>query len=252
MNDMDKIDTDGLTQNIASRITPFFEEILRSDHAVNLHSFHIVGSALTPDFDEKASDINSVVVLKEMDLSFIEFLALRGKTHKKRGIGPPLTMTPSYIQNSLDVFPIELLDFKLIHKTVFGEDLFSGLEIERHNLRLQCEREIKTKLIWLRQGYISSLGDKGLLKERLAGSITGYIPLFRAVISLLGKEPPVKRHAVILTLQEITGIETEIFEKMLLLRRKQISLSKDELTSSFKRYYRATERTAKIIDEITI
>ena len=249
---MEKINVVGLTQNIASKVTPFLEEILGSGHANNLHSFHIVGSALTPDFDEKASDINSVVLLKEMDLGFVEFLAPLGKTYKKRGIGAPLIMTPPYIQSSLDVFPIELLDFKLIHKTVYGEDLFSDLEIERHHLRLQCEREIKTKLIWLRQGYISSLGDKKLLSERLAESITGYIPLFRAIISLLGKEPPVKRHDVILTIQEITGIETGIFEKILILKRKQTSLSIDELMTSFEFYYKATERIAKIIDELTV
>jgi hypothetical protein len=249
---MEQIVTEGLSQNIASKITVFLEEILRSGHASNLHSFHIVGSALTPDFDEKVSDINSVIVFKEMDLSFVEFLAPLGKTYKKKRIGAPLIMTPPYIQSSLDVFPIELLDFKLIHKTLYGEDLFSGLEIEQKHLRLQCEREIKAKLIWLRQGYISSLGDKKLLSERFAESITGYMPLFKAIISLLGKEPPVKRLDVIRTLQEITQIETGIFEKMLLLRRKQISLSRDELITSFEQYYRATERIAKIVDELIV
>lgn len=249
---MKKINLEGLSQNIASKVTPFFEEILRSGHADNLHSFHIVGSAITPDFDEKTSDINSVIVLREMDFGFIEFLAPMGKTYKKKRIGAPLTMTPAYIQSSLDVFPIELFDLKLIHKTVLGEDIFNDLEIERHHLRLQCEREIKTKLIWLRQGYISSLGDKRLLSERLAESITGYMPLFRAIISLLGKEPPVLRHDVILAFQEIAGIETGIFEKMLLLKRKQISLSKDELTTSFEQYYKASEKIAKIIDELTL
>jgi hypothetical protein len=50
----------------------------------------------------------------------------------------------------------------------------------------------------------------------------------------------------------LTGVETGIFEKMRLLRRRELKLSKDELTESFEQYYRATERTAKIIDELTI
>ncbi|MBE9528795.1 MAG: hypothetical protein IME99_06115, partial [Proteobacteria bacterium] len=115
-----------------------------------------------------------------------------------------------------------------------------------------CEREIKTKLIWLRQGYISSLGDKALISERLSDSIVGYMPLFRAVITLLGEEPPVLRHDVISALQRLTGIETGIFEKMLLLRRGELKLGKEELTASFEQYYKATERTAKIIDELSV
>jgi hypothetical protein len=213
---------------------------------------HVVGSALSADFALKTSQINSVIVLKEMDLSFIEFLAPLGNTYKKKSIAAPLTMTPQYIDSSLDVFPIEFLDFKLLHKTVLGDDIIAPLVIESHHLRLQCEREIKTKLIWLRQGYISSLGDKALISERLSDSIVGYMPLFRAVITLLGEEPPILRRDVISALQRLTSMETGIFEKMLLLRRGELKLTKEELTASFEQYYKATERTAKIIDELSV
>ena len=249
---MEKINLDGLEPGVASKATPFFDALLSGPHVENLHSLHVVGSALTSDFDPKASQVNSVIVLKEMDLAFIEFLAPLGNTYKKKGIGAPLTMTPSYIESSLDVFPIEFLDFKLLHKTVFGPDIMGSQVLETHHLRLQCEREIKTKLIWLRQGYISSLGDKRLISERLSESIVGYMPLFRAVITLLGEEPPLLRRDVISALQRLTGVETGIFEKMRLLRRGELKLSKDELTESFEQYYRATERTAKIIDELTL
>jgi hypothetical protein len=39
---------------------------------------------------------------------------------------------------------------------------------------------------------------------------------------------------------------------MLLLRRGELKLSKEELTTSFEQYYKATERTAKIIDELSV
>ncbi len=246
--DMARVDLEGLNPVVSSRIAPFIEEILQGYG--ELHSFHIVGSALTPDFDERRSDINSVVVLQRMDLGFVEFLAPLGKRYRKRGVAAPLIMTPEYIEGSLDVFPMEFFDFRLIHRTVLGDDILAGLDIRRDHLRLQCEREIKSKLIWLRQGYISSLGDRRLLTERLSDSIVGYIPLFRAVIHLLGKEPPVRRHDVVVDLQEMTGVETGIFERMLLLRRREITLSKDELTASFEQYYAATERIGRIIDEL--
>lgn len=248
---MKELDLEGLNSVVAERTSPFIWEILKSRKS-DIHSIHIVGSSVTADFDEKVSDINSIIVLKKMNLGFIEFLAPLGKKYSKKGISAPLIMTPEYIQSSLDVFPIEFLDIKNIHKTVYGDDLFKDLYIDRLHLRLQCEREIKTKLIGLRQGYISSLGDKKILIERLSTSITGYIPLFRAIIYLLGKEPPVLKHDVIVTLQEMTGIETAIFEKILLLRRKKIVLSKEELSSSFEQYYSATETIGKIVDELRL
>ncbi len=249
---MRDINTERLKMDVSTKIGPFFEEIHGSAHAGNLHSFYVVGSALAPDFDGKDLEINSVIVLKDMDLGFVEYLAPLGKVYKKKGVAAPLIMTPAYIASSLDVFPIEFHEFRLIHETIFGEDLFAGLEIEAAHLRLQCEREIKTKLIGLRQGYISSLGDKRLLSEGLAESITGMVPLFRAVLTLLGRDASGGSLGVIRAFEGEINITTGIFEKMLKLGQKQISLSAVELTSSFEEYYKATEKAARRIDELTI
>ncbi len=249
---MSEINTEKLNTALSEKVRPFFEEILASAHAGNLHSIYVVGSALTEGGETTDSDINSVIVLKEMDLAFVEYLAPLGKVYKKKGVGAPLIMTPAYIDNSLDVFPIEFHEFRLIHETILGEDLFAGLEIEPAHLRLQCEREVKTKLIGLRQGYISTLGDKKLLSEGLAESITGMIPLFRAVLTLLGKESSGGSLGVIKSFEAEINITTGIFEKMLKLRQKQISLSAAELTSSFEEYYMATEKATRRIDELTV
>ncbi|MCL5062655.1 MAG: hypothetical protein M0Z70_00475 [Nitrospiraceae bacterium] len=246
---MKDIKLEELNPVVSNRIMPFVEDILKG-YDENIHSIHIVGSAVTPDFNEKTSDINSVIILSEINLNFVEFLAPFGKRYGKHRIAAPLIMTPEYIQGSLDVFPIEFHDFRLIHKTVVGEDVLSGLQIKREYLRLQCEREAKIKLIGLRQGYISSSGDKELIATLLVRSFTGCIPLFRAIIHLLGKEPPIIRHDVIETFQGIAAADSDIFEKLMLLRNKQIKPSREELNSIFEQYYRAIERIVKIIDEL--
>jgi len=234
---------------VAERIKPFIEEILNS-YSENIHSVHIVGSSVTKDFDEKTSDINSIFVLEEMNLKFIKLIAPLGKRYRKKGVAAPLIMTSEYITRSLDVFPIEFLDFKLIHETVFGEDILKDIEISRVDLRHQCEREIKSKLIGLRQGYISSQGDRQILTERLVSLITGYMPLFRGIIFLMGKELPIRKHEVISALSASTGINTDIFRRVLDIKRGKLKLSKDELNTVFEGYYTATEKIGKIIDEL--
>jgi predicted nucleotidyltransferase len=233
---------------VSQKIRPFLDEILNRYHE-NIHSIHIVGSAVTEDFKEKTSDINSVFVLKKMDLKFIELLAPLGKRYKKKGIAAPLIMTPEYINNSLDVFPIEFLDFKNIHETVYGEDILNDIDIKMDDLRYQCEREVKSKLIGLRQGYISSQGDKKLLVERFSASINGYMPLFRAIIFLMGKQVPIKKYDVISILAFATGVNTDIFKKVLNIKKGTLKPKTDEIDTVFEEYYEATEKIGHLIDE---
>jgi hypothetical protein len=231
------------------QIRPFFNEIL-GHYEEKIHSIHITGTAITEDFDEKVSDVNSIFVLKGMDLKFLEIVAPLGKKYSRQKVAAPLIMTPDYIQSSLDVFPIEFLNFNLIHSTVFGDDILENIQIDRMDLRHQCERELKSKLIWLRQGYISSMGDRKMLTEGFVNSITGYIPLLRGIISLLGKEPPVRQSEVIRALSESAGINTNVFAKVLKEKHAKMKLSIDELNTIFEDYYTATEKLGKIVDEI--
>ncbi|GBE04343.1 hypothetical protein BMS3Abin09_01277 [bacterium BMS3Abin09] len=185
-----------------------------------------------------------------MDLNFLEFLAPLGKKYRKKRVGAPLIMTPEYINTSLDVFPIEFLNFKLMHSTVYGEDILENIVIERLDLRHQCERELKSKLIWLRQGYISSMGDKKILTEGFVQSITDYMSLFRGIIVLAGKEPPVIQSEVITALSDAVKIDAGVFAKVLKKKRDKIKLFVEELNTIFEDYYSATEKLGKIIDDI--
>lgn len=248
---MEKTDFTGLVPVVANRIGPMADEIIR-EHARNVHSIHVVGSAVMPDYNEKLSDINSVVVLREMDLKFIAFLAPLGKKYGKKRIAAPLIMSPEYIRTSLDAFPVEFLDFKLLHSTVYGDDVFKTIQIALPLLRLQAERELKIKLIGLRQGYLSSLGKKERISSVLVGSFTGSMALFRSIITLLGKVPPLPRADVVTQFGVATGIETDVFKKLLLLKAGMMKASEQELHVLFERYYHALEATGKIIDDLRV
>jgi len=248
---MAEIILDKLQPVIARKTRPFFEYILNK-YRENVHSIHIVGSSITGDFNEKTSDINSIVVLRQMDLKFVKFIAPLGKRYRKKGIAAPLIMTLDYISRSLDVFPIEFLDFKLIHETIFGEDILLDIEIHLSDLRNQCEREIKTKLIGLRQGYIASLGDKKIITDHIISLINGYIPLFRGIIFLMGEEPPLDKREVLTALSAQTGINTDILRKILDVKKGVSKFTKSDLDSVFEEYYTTTENISNIIDELQI
>jgi predicted nucleotidyltransferase len=246
---MTSLDTSQLSPAVREKVTPFFTEIT-STYDGNIHSIYLVGSVLTKDYIESVSDINSVIVLKAMDLKFLDILAPLGKKYREKMISAPLLMTPDYIQKSLDVFPVEFLNFKLIHQTLLGEDILVDLNIARGDLKRQCEREIKGKLIWLRQGFISSMGDRQMLADTIIRQFTGYLPLFRGLIQLLNENPPMGHEDVVAVLSRLTGTETDIFEETYAMKKKQLKPTFEQLHTLFEKYYQATERLLEVIDGI--
>jgi hypothetical protein len=130
------LQTEDLSSALQEKISPFFHEILQ-DWAPRIHSIYLVGNVLSEDEVEKVSGINSVIMLRKMELAFLDVLAPLGRKYRRQGIGAPLIMDPGYLQSSLDVFPLEFLNFKLLHRTIYGEDLLAGLVIDRQDLRYQ-------------------------------------------------------------------------------------------------------------------
>ena len=245
MNDLN-IKNEALT-----KFKPFFDIVLNK-YKDKIHSIHITGSALTDDFSLSTSDINSILVLNKMDLSFLEDFAPLGKKFGKKQISSPLIMTPDYILSSLDVFPVEFLTIKLLHKTLFGEDIFNDLEINKSDLRYQCERELKVKLIEIRQGHLSSLGNRKFLADGFISSFSGYIPLFRGIIALLGKALPRENEDVLEALQDVSGVNLDIFKTVLKSKKEKTKLSIEILNLIFEDYYKAIEQLGNITDEIKI
>ncbi len=232
-----------------TKFKPFLDIVLNK-YKDKIHSIHITGSALTEDFNPNSSDINSIIVLNKMDLKFLEDFAPLGKKFGKKQISSPLIMTPEYISTSLDVFPVEFLTIKMLHKTVLGEDIFIDLEIKKSDLRPQCERELKVRLIGLRQGYLSSLGNRKFLADGFISSFSGYIPLFRGIILLLGTTPPEENKEVLTTLHDVSGVNTDVFKTVLKAKKDKTKLSIEILNSIFEDYYKAIEQLGNITDEI--
>ncbi|HFQ89417.1 MAG TPA: hypothetical protein ENK27_04990 [Desulfobulbus sp.] len=245
------MDTSSYSDNIPQAMHDFVE-LVREETPVELHSIHVVGSVLTPDFQPGRSDINSVIVLERIDLTFLDFLVRLGATFREKKIAAPLLMTPHYIDRSLDVFPVEFFNFREIHLTMTGEDLLARLVIDDLKLRLQCEREVKSMLVGLRQGYLRALGDPGGMASLLAGSVKSLLPLLRALCHLRHRPPSLAGSELIRSLQQPELPETDSFEAVFALSRQQGEKlpEKEALTSLFARYYQAMEALAEYIDAL--
>lgn len=173
-------------QSLEKPLKDFAQKVL-VDFAGNITAICVTGSALTADFVPRKSGINTVLVFENESIELLDIVSGLGRMLFKHNFDIPLIMTGEHISRSQDVFGVEYLDFQLNHTTIWGSDPFESLMIEKGDVRLQCERELKANLIRLRQGYIASKLGTAKLREVLVSGARGLMPYLRAMLWLCGK-----------------------------------------------------------------
>jgi len=236
---------------VADRIQPFFQRIL-ADRKDLVLALHVIGSAVTDDFDPDRSDINSMIVLNQMDLDFLDLLAPLCREFRDDRIQPPMLMTPGYIERWQDISPVELLELKRVNVRVYGADLFSRVEIDRALVRLQCKRELRNRLIALSWGYVRAAGNKHQLTELLLESVFGLAPLARGILYARGEDPPVTATQLFEALAGFVGGVALSLKEVYWMKLRQTKMPVARVRATLKDYYRAIETLIDLVDQIEI
>jgi len=234
---------------VADRVGPFFERILRERMDLVL-ALHVIGSAVTEDFDPERSDINSLVVLRDMDLDFLDLLGSLCREFDDARLGPPMLITPKYIERWRDVSPVELLDVKKINVLVFGTDLVSCVEVDRSLVRLQCKRELRDRLIHLSWGYVRAAGNKQALTELLLESVVGLASLMRGILYARGEEPPITAGPLFDALSSLVGGQALSFKEVYWMKLRETKMPLSRVRATLKDYYRAIEALIDVVDHL--
>jgi len=238
-----------LPEKIQNKLKNFVEE-LKNLYSDRLVSVILYGSAAGEDFVPGRSDINTIVILKRVDFDSLQKYQARQKKFAKLGIVAPLFLEPEYIQNSADSFPIEFLEIKSQNQVLQGEDFFSGLEIHPTNLRLQCEQEIKGKLIRLRQHFLESDNSLEKLTRLLSSSLSSFLPVFRNLLWLKNKNQIRSLPEVLNQMEKELGFSSEPLRKVWSLKKREQKLSGRELQKLFAEYLDLVQKLALKVDKI--
>lgn len=149
-----------------------------------LVSVVLYGSAASPRFVPGKSDINFLVVCEHVDRAMLERLRVHVNSWKRRRIALPLVVTGEFLTTSTDTYPLEILGMQALYRVLAGTDPFAGVAVDKPNVRLQAEREIKAKKLLLRQGYLDSAGDGRKLMRILAASAPAITAILRGMVYL--------------------------------------------------------------------
>jgi hypothetical protein len=241
---------DKLSPEAVKVLEPFARKLLELDRE-NICSLAVYGSATGVNFVPGKSNVNLAAVVGELMLKQLKtYRELIAKRRKQEVV--PLFLTKEHIRSSLDVFPMELLEIKDNHVTIFGEEIFDSLKIELKYLRLQCEREIKSRLIRLRQSY-PEVGSKAReLNGFLEQSFNSVLPIMRSVLYLGDREiaPGISRGEVISQLSAQFDIDGVTFRNVLELKTLKKPPDLPELEALFDRYLQNLQKLAHVVDQI--
>jgi hypothetical protein len=223
---------------------------LKTLYGNRLVALFLYGSAVSGDYHKKFSDLNILCVLSEISFDLLTKAEKTITWFVKQGNAPPLFLSREEIEHAHDVFPIEFLDIQANHRLLFGEDIFRGLDIARENHRLELEHEVRTKLIALRQGYLTDCRDAKAIEALMLRSFPAFITLFRHTLMLMGHKVPLQKRDIVELCCSKSNLDKSLFLHLLKLREEGRSLSSGEVGPTFERYFREIGKLVELVNQL--
>ena len=243
------INTEKLPEVAKKTLAPYLEELLKI-HGDNLLAIIVYGSATGKDFIPGASNINLLLEFQKMSLSVLKKSLKLVAKGIKRKIVAPLFFTKEYMESASDVFPIEFLEIAGNHLLLYGEDPFVNLKIDKENLRLECEEQLRSKLIRLRQIYLEVGLQRRGLDRLLKDSLTSLIPVFRNILYLKGKTVSYEKEKVLTEMGEEFGIDSGTFLAIWRDKKDNNKIGKEDAEIVLGRYIDELFKLAESVDQI--
>jgi len=232
------------------KIFPDITEDYRKIYGDALLSVILYGSAAGGDYRPGKSDLNFMIVLSEEAIDHLDKAIETVSKWWKRSVATPLFMTKAYISSSLDSYPLEFLNMQKGYVLVYGEDVLKEISFEPRHLRLQCEREIKGKLLLLRERFLETEGKPRRIKELTGESITAFVSIFRGLLYLKGVEIPSSRRKIVEALAREIPVDGNVFMSCLDMKEEKKKFASPEIRAIFMAYLVEVRRLWEFVDEL--
>ncbi len=157
-----------------------------------LRSVTVYGSSVMEHFRPGVSDYNFLIVADPVGTELLARLGEQMRAWRKKRIAVPLVLDPAFLKESLDTYPLEFLSMKAHYRVLAGEDVLQGLSFDPKDVRLQCERELRSKLLLFRRAYVDAAAapnrfrilGRGVPAHLIARSVPSFAAVFRGMLFL--------------------------------------------------------------------
>jgi len=224
-----------------------FTEGVRSALGARLVSLVVFGSAARRNATDS---VDTLVICDRADSGLLGTLAGVSGAWIKSGHPAPLVFSESEWRDSADAFAIEFLDVKAHHKVLAGRDPWAGITIADEDVRRQLENELRGKVVRLRQAFLATSGNPQALGQAMAGSVSGFLTMLRALLRVSGEEAPAERTALVAAAAARVGFDAGPVTALALAARdrKVPKLNPDD--PQVAGYLTAVTRTAEYVNRL--
>lgn len=230
----------------AQRLT----EELRERAGPNLRSVVLHGSVARDEAVPGVSDVNVLVLLESAGPDELRAIAPLARRWLESAGAPPLIVPESEWARAADVFAIEVADMKDVHELLFGVDPVATLDVRRNELRLQTERELRGKLLQLREGTLLAAESPTELGWLLTAALPSFTAYMRATLRLADRDVPADTPSVIIATAETIGADPAPFAVVWEARRAGRKFEASIGDAVVADYYGLAERMADHVDRL--
>lgn len=230
-----------------AKLDTSLDQLVRTVSAISGLNATIVvyGSAARGDWIPGRSDVNVLLLVDDTQPAALRRLTPAVTAWHSSGFAPPLIMGRDEWARSADVFPIEITDMQVAHRVLCGADPVTGMTIDPGDLREAVEKELRGKLVRLRQAYVR-FGDAGTILGGFAlASIPTYFALLRCIAVLYARSPGADRSATVAALANELGPDASVATEIASHRQSPEWHCPPE---TFVRYIELVRRTADLVD----
>lgn len=190
------------------------------------------GDAVSHEYEPGKSPVNLLVVLSDTSVAMLHKGTALLQQWVKRGIAPPLFLSPADILSYVKDFPIEILSIKQLYRVLSGEDSLSTVSLQKDDLYAQCMRELRGIALHLRREYVAA-EKTARLEGIMKTAVTTLLPVFKAVLIVYDKKIPHGRTEIIAAVEDLFGMGSSILSKIYNCKRfnrKDVHSWYDQLT----------------------
>lgn len=184
-----------------------------------------VATYLEPDGSQ-----NCVIIMDNDPTRFVETLKPLSSFARGKRLPYPLIIDRSFLMSSRDSYPLELLNFSHQYTNLYSrEDLLKVLSFDKQDMRLQMERELKSKLLLTRMAILEGRKSEGELNRIIRRSILAICPVLKGFLYLSGAGIPSSFDNLLTNCQQILSLNLAILKACLEEKRSTLNTAVDYL-----------------------
>jgi hypothetical protein len=214
----------------------------------NLKSVILYGSAAAGDFVPGVSGHDVWILAERLGVAELTALSAPLAVWEQSGNPLPQLFTPEDLANSTDAFPIELLDMQQSRRVLFGGDPLGDLKVDMGHYRTQLERDLKTRLLLLRRGFLACASDERRIASLMVASVSSFLVLLRAALRLYNDSVPAEKSDALDELVRHMKFDPQPFHAVLQLKSRKIGPAAGQMAELFGQYLLSIEQVVRGVD----